>query len=200
MKPIRITIYSDFICPFCFIGKGLVDELKKEFPLEDEWPPFELHPETPPEGVLLADAYPELDPEDFSYQMNRRGEPLGIRFGVPTRMGNSRLALEGAEFAKEQGLFSAYHDAVFRASFTDCRDIGNMDVLLAAAGEAGLDIQQFQAALSAGTYTERVVRSTQDARASGVNVTPTFLIPGREKIVGVKPLETFQAALGSLSS
>lgn len=54
----KILVFSDYACPFCYVGKGIIDELKKEFEIEDEWMPFELHPEIPQEGKKVSELFP----------------------------------------------------------------------------------------------------------------------------------------------
>ena len=58
---VTVRIFSDFTCPFCYIGSGIIEELKHEFDFQEEWVSYELHPETPKEGVLLADRFPDRD-------------------------------------------------------------------------------------------------------------------------------------------
>jgi len=169
--------------------------LKREFHIEDKWLPFEIHPDTPPEGVRWADYFPGMDPEGFFDQLDRRGKPMGIRFGPQPLMSNSRKAMEGGEFAKVHGRYETYHAAIFRAFFTGCRDIGNRDVLLDIAQTAGLDRQAFAAALDSRTYLSRLAETTRRARERGITSAPTFLIDGYGTITGAQPLGTFRAAL-----
>ena len=58
MDPVKIVIYADYIWPFCYIGKGIVERLKQEFSIIEEWLPFEIHPDTPPEGARWKDYFP----------------------------------------------------------------------------------------------------------------------------------------------
>lgn len=157
--------------------------------------PYEIHPETPQEGVLLRDYFPGMDIEAFTRQMNERGEPMGIVFGPMERMSNSRLALEAGEFAKEHGDHHAFHEAMFRAYFTDCKDIGERQVVLEAAVQAGLDQARLEAALDAGTYRPRLEATTRLARDTGVGAAPTFVIEGYGELTGIHPLDTFRTAL-----
>jgi hypothetical protein len=97
---------------FCYIGKGIVERLKQEFTIIDEWLPFEIHPDTPPEGVLWKDYFAGMDPEAFFRQLDERGRKMGVRFGPQPFMSNSRKAMQGGEFAKEHGKYDAYHEPV----------------------------------------------------------------------------------------
>lgn len=195
MKSVRVTVYSDYICPFCYIGKGLVGVLQEEFPLTVEWLPFEIHPETPAEGVLLAEAYPELDAEEFFGELDRRGRSLGVRFAPLTLLSNSRPALEAGEFARDHGRHEAFHGAVFRRYFSEGRDIGDLEIILEAAREVGLDENELTRALETKVYAKRLEAIASAAREQGARAIPRFVIEGGETIIGAQPLETFRAAL-----
>ena len=172
--------------------------MKREFPIDDEWLPFEIHPDTPPEGVRWADYFPGMDPEGFFRQLDVRGKPMGIRFGPQSLMSNSRQAMEGGEFAKIHGRYEAYHAAIFKAFFTDCRDIGSREVLLDIAQTVGLDRQAFAAVLDSRTHVSRLADTTRRARGGGITSAPTFLIDGYGTITGAQPLGTFRTALREL--
>jgi predicted DsbA family dithiol-disulfide isomerase len=145
--------------------------------------------------VLLADYFQDLDPEEFFGRLDGWGRDLGVRFGTLTLMSNSRQALQAGEFAKDHGLFVPFHEALFRAYFTDLRDIGDRQVVLDVAGETGLDASALDAALDNGAYMHRLEAATRLAREKGVTAAPTFEIAGQERIVGAVPLETFRTAL-----
>ena len=66
-----IRIFSDFTCPFCYIGAGMIEELKKEFDIREEWVSYELHPETPQESVLLAERFPDYDLDGLFEELRR---------------------------------------------------------------------------------------------------------------------------------
>ncbi len=132
--------------------------------------------------------------------MDERGRKFGIRFGPQPLMSNSREALAGGEFAKEQGQYEAYHEAVFKAFFTECRDIGNREVVLGLAGKIGLDEKALNKALEKGTYLPRLEAATRAARARGIGSAPTFLMEGYGVIVGAQPFKTFRTALYRLQS
>ena len=108
---------------------GLVDRLKQEFDLQVEWLGFEIHPETPPEGMPLMKMFPRADVESMTKRLNSMGAPFGLNFRKIVNISNSRLSLEAGEFAREQGRFEQFHHAVFQAYFSQGRDIGNIDVL-----------------------------------------------------------------------
>lgn len=194
-KP-KVTVFSDYICPFCFIGKSSIDRLQKEFEVEVEWKNIEIHPETPLNGVPLA----QIDSSFFSQMwlnVERLAKESGIEIRPPTVMANSSLAMIAVEYARKENLFEAFHDAVFRAYWQEGKNIGDIKVLLEVAKTIGLD------PLGLNTYfkenaIEKHSRSALDHPVSGV---PTFVI-GDETVVGAQPYkvirETFSKAGHSL--
>lgn len=172
--------------------------MKQEFTIIDEWLPFEIHPDTPPEGVLWKDYFPGMNPEAFFRQLDERGKKMGVRFGPQPLMSNSRMAMQGGEFAKEHGKYEVYHEAVFRAFFTDCKDIGDQEVILDLAKGVGLDAVALDAALESNIYLPRLQSTTRKAKTNGFSAAPTFVIEGYGSISGAQPTDTFRNILRGL--
>jgi predicted DsbA family dithiol-disulfide isomerase len=145
--------------------------------------------------VLWKDYFQGMDHVAFFQELDGRGKELGVRFGPQPLMSNSRQALEAGEFAKEQGRYDAFHEGVFKAFFTDCKDIGDRAVLRNVAQKAGLDIAALEVALDAKTYLPRLTETTAKARENWVRAAPTFIIEGYGPITGAQPVETFRKAL-----
>ena len=169
--------------------------MKQEFEIVEEWLPFEIHPDTPPEGVLWKDYFPGMNPEAFFRQLDERGRKMGVRFGPQPLMSNSRLAMQGGEFAKEHGKYDAYHEAVFRAFFTECKDIGDPEVILDLAKGVGLDVVALRKTLESGIYMPRLKEATRQAKMSGFSAAPTFVIEGYGSFSGAQPIEQFRKIL-----
>lgn len=115
----RVAVVSDYICPWCYVGMARIDQLQRQFEIDVEWRPFELHPEIPPEGKDIGSRGAA-----YYQQLRVLAEEAGLAFQPPTRVPNSRRALQAAEFAREQRAFDAYHRALFQAYFGQGRDIG----------------------------------------------------------------------------
>ena len=174
--------------------------MKQEFTIIEEWLPFEIHPDTPQTGVLWKDYFPGMNPNLFFQQLDARGKKMGMRFGPQPLMSNSRMAMEGGEFAKKHGRFDAYHEAIFKAFFTDCLDIGDRKVIRDVARSAGLDADKLEAALEAGLYFPRLEDTTGKAKTSGINSAPTFVIEGYGTVTGAQPFDTFQSILRNVET
>jgi predicted DsbA family dithiol-disulfide isomerase len=169
--------------------------LKKEFAIEDEWLSLEIHPETPAEGVLLADKFKGANMDAMYDNLRHAGAPYGIEFGKMTKLSNSRMALEASEFARDHGKYDEFHGAIFHAYFTEARDIGSAEVVLGVAKQVGLDTDELQKALADGRYLPRLQEAQEEAYQYGISGTPTFIINGRYKVYGAQPLDAFRNAL-----
>jgi predicted DsbA family dithiol-disulfide isomerase len=169
--------------------------LKKDYDIRDEWLPFEIHPETPAGGVLLEKHLPHIDWDDLYRNLRRSGERYGLTFNRVTLLANSRMILEAGEFAREHGLYDSFHEAAFRAYFTDLEDIGDSSIICALAARIGLDRKALGDALARGRYTPVLQRTTAQAHRLGINSAPTFIINNRYSVVGAQPLEAFQDLL-----
>ncbi|MDP6347396.1 MAG: DsbA family oxidoreductase [Dehalococcoidia bacterium] len=191
----NITIYSDYICPFCLIGKERADRLEKNFGIEVEWKGLEIHPETPPEGSDLSSL--GLDEDRVAALRSRvleMAQESGLKLEFRSRISNSRLALQVAEFAKGKGRFKEYHDAVFRAYWQESHDIGDRNQLLSIAVRAGLDIQELKSYLESDLSAASLDQSLEEAMRYGISGVPTFII-GNKKVVGAQPYEVLEGIL-----
>jgi len=162
-----------------------------------EWKGYELHPETPPQGVKLSILFPGFNPESMVERLRRAGTPYGISFNKIERLSNSRLSLEASEFARDRGSYEKLHSRFFEAYFLEGRDIGSLETVLEIADEAGLDKVELKEALHKGIYRDRL----QEHRELGLRYTvaglPTFIINGEDKIVGAREYETFARAVSN---
>jgi predicted DsbA family dithiol-disulfide isomerase len=139
-------------------------------------------------------------PEDIGRMMEHlrtMGAAFGITFADRPRLSNSRLALQAALFAREQGRFDEFHPALFAAYFSHGLDIGDIDVLAKIARDAGLDPEAMMSAVQAGTFLPRLEEAKEDAAARGVTGVPTFFINEKKSIVGAQSLDVFRKVLRS---
>jgi predicted DsbA family dithiol-disulfide isomerase len=173
----------------------LVDALRKEFHLEDTWVDIEIHPETPAEGVSLAERFAGRDVSAMYAALTRRAAEYGLEMNQVARLSNSRLATAAGEYARDHDSYPEFSKAVFDAYFARGEDIGDVDVLARCAVAAGLDADDLRAALSDDRYAARLDAAMREAAAAGVSGVPTFIIGGRERVVGAQPLEVLREAM-----
>jgi predicted DsbA family dithiol-disulfide isomerase len=174
---------------------GLVDKLKQEFDLSVEWLGFEIHPDTPQAGMPLSTMFPQLDTQNMFHHLRVMSAPYGIAFADISRISNSRLSIEASEFAKENGMFDQFHRTLFLAYFSQGMDIGNIEVLAQIGHESGLDRVALAQALQTGKYRPLIEHMRKEASSLGVTAAPTFIIEGRDWIIGAQPIEVFKKKL-----
>jgi predicted DsbA family dithiol-disulfide isomerase len=167
-----------------------------------EWIAFPLHPETPDEGLSLAELFADrpINVHEMVRQLRKTAAELGLPFGDRTMTYNSRLAQELSKWAAEKGRENDFHRAVFRAYFSDGLNIGNPAVLVNVADAAGLSADEARRVLESRTYRRSVDRDWDRAVRLGVTAVPTFMIRG-QSLVGAQPaavLERFLDENGAL--
>jgi predicted DsbA family dithiol-disulfide isomerase len=170
---LRVTVVSDYICPWCYVGLARADRLAREFEIDITWHPYELHPEIPPGGVDRPER--ARRPQGAASPLRTLAEEAGLSFQPSRHVPNSHRALEAAEFARAHGAFDAYHRALFEAHFGRGLDIGEVSVLTELGAANGLDAAELKRALTSGTYRALIDRRTEEARLRGVSGTPTFI-------------------------
>ena len=189
---LKVIVYSDYICPFCFIGKERVDRLEEKFEIDVKWKGFEIHPETPAGGSDLASlGFDEAYVTAMLSRVLELSDEAGLKVNLPSRISNSRLALQVAEFAKENGKFKEYHEAVFRAYWQEGKDIGHNEQLFSLAVQVGLDIEELESYLESGKAADQLSHHLQEVRDYGISGVPTFVI-GNKIVVGAHPYEVLE--------
>jgi predicted DsbA family dithiol-disulfide isomerase len=153
--------------------------LKKEYAIEDTWVSYELHPETPPAGVLLSERFKGYDLSSFHEQLRARGEEVGVVFGNLALLSNSRSALMAAEFARDLGLYDSFHENMFQAYFTNGLDIGNPDVIADIAGKSGLAEKETLSAIRDSRYQPRLDEARREGQLLGLTGIPLFIIENK---------------------
>ena len=145
--------------------------------------------------MLLSERFKGYDLAGFYDQLRARGKEAGIVFGNHTLLSNSNLALQASEYARDLGKYGDFHENMFQAYFTECLDIGNLEVIASVAGESGLDKAQMHSAVKDGRYVPRLISARKEGQQINLTGVPTFIIEGKHKLVGAQPLEVFRNLL-----
>ncbi len=166
--------------------------MAREFAVEIEWVPFELHPETP------ADGYERPTDSNVARQgMRDRIYALADEVNLPlqtnTTIANAHKSLEAAEWARDQGTepFDTVHRALFGAYFAESRNISSVDQVVEALTSTGFDMASLRTALEENVYAERVDQMTAMARQNGIGSTPTFIFEDKFVVSGAQDFEVF---------
>lgn len=191
----KLTIFSDYICPWCYVGQGVVNKLKTEYKIDVDWRPFYLRPDTPPEGMDLPEYVIQARANGSENRLHELAKINNLPFVSVERMYNTRLAHEATEYARLHGKLNEFHKVVFRKVYAESQDPSDWEVLRSAAEEVGLDGDDMQQVVESGTYTEEVANQVQQAYQIGVSGVPTYVINDKYAIVGAQPYEVFKNAL-----
>jgi predicted DsbA family dithiol-disulfide isomerase len=195
---IKVIAYSDYICPFCYIGYHRIEKLKREYDLAVEWRPFEIHPETPKEGAFTEELpFPKGYLEMAFANVKRLADEDGLQLKFSEKLSNSRLALYISEFARKKGKFEEFHKLVLEAYWLEGKDIGDKNLLLDLAESVGLNKNEINIYLSTDEPFKVVQKSLKELRTYGINGVPTFLIEDR-LIVGAQPYEIFKNLINEI--
>ena len=171
---VLVDIWSDFVCPFCYLSEPALARVEVEFPgvVEVRWRAFELRPEPvptlDPDGAYLHDIWARS-----VYPMAR---DRGMTLRLPPVQPRSRLAHEAVVFARPFRRAADLRHALFRAFFEHGDDIGNVDVLANHAASLGLDEAALRVALAAGAHREEVLADEKLAEELGVSGVPALRV------------------------
>ena len=203
---IKIDVWSDIACPWCYIGKRNLENGLAAASADDDSPQvevtvhsFELSPDTPVDfdgGEAEYLATHKGISEDQAGQMLERVTGVAADAGLEYRFDllkhtNTVKAHELLHFAKEQGMQTQLAERLMSAYFTEGRHLGQEDELVALAGEAGLDRDAARDALRSGRFLADVRADQTQAAAYGITGVPFFVIDGKYGVSGAQPAEAF---------
>jgi predicted DsbA family dithiol-disulfide isomerase len=208
-EPLSIVVYSDVICPWCYVGKRRLEtalaDARMPASVQLAWRPFELNPDMPPEGMerqlYRAQKFGPERSAELDLNMAQIGREAGIAFAFDRqqRTPNTRLAHRLIWEAGRQGRQDAVVNRLFRAYFEDGRDIGSTDVLTQLAIEAGLDPAGVNAALGSAESLKEVIAMEELGRRMGIEGVPFFILAGKYGVSGAQPPEFWREALPKIA-
>ena len=204
----RIDVFSDVVCPWCFIGKRRLDAVlavSGPADVEIRWHAFQLNPDLPPGGVdrrqYLEQKFGAANVERIHARVEAAGREAGIgfRFDRIDRSPNTFDAHRLLCLAADQGRQTALKEALLSAYFLEGRDVGDRATLAAIAAETGLqgDVQDW---LAGDGGTEAVRTDLAAAVDIGISGVPFFIFAGRYAMAGAQPAEVFQQALAAAAA
>jgi predicted DsbA family dithiol-disulfide isomerase len=196
-----VEIYSDLICPWCYIGKHRLERALTErgrLPLERRWQPYELNPDMGPGGIdRFAYLATKFGGAERARQVYSVIEETAERDGLPIRLDrikrtpNTLNAHRLVRFASRLNLGDKLTDLLFAAYFVESLDIGDREVLLAKAAEAGIDPDMARDHLG-GNADIAAIRATESvARQLGIQAVPCFIFNRRYALAGAQEPSAF---------
>ncbi len=204
---LTIEIWSDVVCPFCYIGKRELESAMARFPHRDSlrvvWKSFELDPDAPARGTentyeMLSRKYGMSieDAQERTRGVHERAAGLGLQYDFDrTVVGSSFDAHRLLQFAKSQGKGDDMKERLFKAYFTEGRHIADHATLVGLAKEVGLKEDEVVELLNNQEFTGAVRADEHEAVQLGVRGVPFFVFDRRLSVSGAQTAETFLAAL-----
>jgi predicted DsbA family dithiol-disulfide isomerase len=206
---LSVDVYSDVVCPWCYIGKrrleralGSIDDRVRVI-----WRPFQLNPTMPPSGIdrktYLEAKFGSMEAFGrLEKQILAAGEGEGIPFALEKiqRTPNTFAAHRLIWHAEGLGKQDAMVEALFRAYFLEGQDIGNVKSLVHVAAEAGLDRADSEAYLSSEEGVTEVKVEEAAGYRLGIRGVPYFVFNGTYAISGAQPPERIVAALKAVGA
>jgi predicted DsbA family dithiol-disulfide isomerase len=198
---LTIDIASDFVCPWCFIGiarlkaaVGMVRAQRPDFQYRPKWRPFFLNPDTPPEGEpylpFLEHKFGGRDKVEAIFERVRAaGRPYGIEYAfekIAFRANTLKAHRLAAWAQAQQGDAAPLIERLFAGNFQRGEHLGDADTLVRIAGECGYDIAAVAAFLASNELEAEVLAEAAEVVRLGINMVPTFIIGGKQIIVGAE--------------
>jgi predicted DsbA family dithiol-disulfide isomerase len=202
----QIEVWSDVVCPWCWIGKRRLAKAVADLAPAPEivWRPFQLNPELPAEGMDRA-AYRRTKfgslerSRELEARVAEAGRPEGIDFAFDRikRTPNTFDAHRVLRRAAREGLQDAVGESLFRAYFAEGRDLGDRAVLEELARAAGLDVRQLW---TGDAESAEVRREEAEGRELGIQSVPTFVIDRKLGLSGAQPPSVLRDAIREAAS
>ncbi|MDM1293166.1 DsbA family oxidoreductase [Sphingobacterium sp. N143] len=200
----KIEIWSDIICPFCYIGLTKLEQALQESsgPVQAEisWKSYQLNPDYPEDapGMPTYDYLVQTkgmsmdDVVAMTSQLSTQGRELGIVLNFDKAIVvNTKKAHRLIHFAQTYGKGTLIKKSLFKAHFTDGLDVNDTTVLIALATQQGLSAQEVQALLGTDKYAYDVAQDIQEGVNLGLRGVPFFVFDRKYAIPGAQPMEVF---------
>lgn len=203
----KIEIWSDVVCPFCYIGKRKLEKALAHFPqkesVEIEWKSFQLNPDlkTNPamntlEYLAESKGWTMTQTREISAQLSEMAKTAGLTFDFENAVvANTHNAHRLLHLAKSLQKGGEMKERLLQAYFTESRNLDDPETLIALGREVGLDGQKIKNLLESTQYEDAVDQDIYESRLVGVKGVPFFLIDRKFGISGAQPVEVFSETL-----
>lgn len=203
----KVEIWSDVMCPFCYIGKRnfetALEQFKDKEHIEVVWKSFQLDPSIPEvakdsyEDYLIENkGMPRAQVKGMLDNVTQSAKQVGLEYNFDKAvMVNSLSAHKLLQLAKIKGLGNEAEEVLFRAFFTEGKNIADLATLTALGKEVGLEENEIQSAMKDEKYAELVKADIQEARQVGVQGVPFFVLDRKYAVSGAQPAQAFLESL-----
>lgn len=206
----KVEIWSDVVCPFCYVGKRKFEHALSQFAhradVQIAWKSFQLTPDfqpTPGESIHASLAkkkgVSEAEGRQMSDRMTLIAKEVGLNYDFDkTIPANTFLAHQLIHFGAHHGQQDAMKERLFAAYYLEGQDLNSVEVLARLAAEIGLDAAEARRELLAGTYAHEVRRDEYEAQQIQVRGVPFFVFADKYAVSGAQPSEVFAEVLATV--
>ena len=209
MQKLEIDVISDVVCPWCYLGKRKLDAAMKQveaFTYDVRWRPFQLDPTIPPEGIARAEYMSrKFGPEKIAAihaRLEEAGQEEGLTFAFDkiTRSPNTLDAHRLIRWAQPSGKQSDIVERLFNLYFVEGQDIGDRNVLIDVARQAGLDVDLITRLFVEGVDIVPVQEEMSTAARMGISGVPFFIFGGKYAVSGAQPVDALVGVIWKAGS
>ena len=202
-KPVTIEIWSDIICPFCYIGKRKFEEAVKQLPsdyqLSISWKSFQLAPKMVTDTSISIDQYLAKHKgfslekaKEMNTYVTEMAKAEGLTFNFDKAIvANTFLAHQLLHFAKKQGKQNEAKELLLQAYFTEGKNVDAISTLIEIATQLDFNVDEVIQALKSNQYANEVEHDIFEAQQIGVRGVPFFVVNRTHAISGAQPVEVF---------
>jgi predicted DsbA family dithiol-disulfide isomerase len=207
MKQMKIEIWSDVMCPFCYIGKRRFEDALQQFAHKDEveveWKSFQLNPDMKTDPSLNINQY-LADIKgwnlDYAQQMNNHVTEMAAQVGLQydfdkAVVANSFNAHRLSHLAKKHSLGAAAEEALFKAYFTEGKNIDDKDILTDLGISIGLKADDVKQTLDSNDFADAVKHDIAEAQYLGISGVPFFVMNNKYGVSGAQTVPVFSETL-----
>ncbi|MBP6672651.1 MAG: DsbA family oxidoreductase [Bacteroidetes bacterium] len=206
-----VEIWSDVMCPFCYIGKRKFEQALEQFPgkasVNVEWKSFQLNPDMKTDPSMNINDYLAEHkgiPVARAKEMNEHVTAMAAEVGLTYDLGkavvaNSFDAHRLSHFAKKHGRQDAMEERLFKAYFTEGKNTADHETLVSLAVEAGLNAEEVRTMLAGTKFSDDVNRDIYEASQVGARGVPFFIFDNKFAVSGAQPTELFLQVLNKAS-
>lgn len=203
----KIEIWSDVVCPFCYIGKRKLEKALDKFPLKDqveiEWKSFQLNPEekTNPsintlEHLAQSKGWSMDQTREITSNVVEMAKEQGLEFDFEkAKVANTKNAHRLIHFAKQQGKGGEMKERLLRAYFSDGENVDDPNTLIKLGAEIGLNESEIKSMLESNQFVDAVDQDIYESRLIGVRGVPFFVLDRKFGISGAQPDEVFEETI-----
>lgn len=203
----KVEIWSDVMCPFCYIGKRRFEDALQQFEnkeeIEIEWKSFQLNPDLETNTAINIDQYLAdvkgwtIDhARDLNAHVTQMAAEAGLTYNFDKAVvANSFKAHRFSHLAKKNGLGIEAEEQLFKAYFTDGKNIDDVNTLVELGKEIGLDTTEVKEALESNAFADEVKHDIAEAQYLGIKGVPFFVMNNKYAVSGAQAVPVFEQTL-----